>query len=1136
MILMQASSSVDGQLHTWSSEEPDFDGTGYPGDGDPIDIAISSSPTGGAGSAEVAADVAKSAGSTIDRVRGFTGVPFDDTDDGAAAAIVGAVPVYNEVGGATLKFKRPSPWVNVDDYGADPTGVADSSAAFQAAHDAIGGALAGGGTLFVPEGIYKLDSRVVIAKNVDVVGSGMTSGNGGTELRLAAGVHIVFCHYGMGQSYAAPSTAQGGSISGVGLIKTARATVTPWEADTAVTVGTRRIVTSTSATEMDLNRHVFIECIKAGTTHETDHPTPTQPDLFSAEFVPSRTYHYGELVRGSSDQLAIAADGANLITTVMFQVTTAGAAAGTRPTFDTTPGNTTVSGEVTFTAISVATFWMTDGTAVWAAKSDANLITFTRIGMTDIHTEFAGGPGVYIRGDGSNTPVTNANGWTARNIRSVQSGIGFMCHGSDTQAGAAMMIDVEGAGKGMPAGADPRTSGGVGIYDASGVGNAWVGCQVANLPNGVADATGGGYHSYLTNAGATWAQFINCYSEAHAGAIDPITAAHLPGSNTLVVGGAHSAGFTNANYPALDGTKTEAQLLLDVGQGGQRGIVTRTTIASGADQLLSGSTANITGRNPVNGVMTLTGLSGLVEADQGRAIQVSGAATGGYNTATGLGFVISSYLSSSSCEVINRKGSTSDTGADANNGSITWAIGGGDVSLYTGTRDQNGAVIGWTGPGYSGSNRNQFCYSGVFTDGGGWAGKDWWTWTTNGLKSNVSAFVSGVGSTFGVDGAAVGEPIFGVPSRVWFGDQADYLRSIEFSAAAPSSLRHAQGSLALNKEWDGTTEDPIGWMASATGTPGTWAAIYTGTGSGAGEANTASNAGAGAIQWANAKSGVDLPFKTAAVSSPLGATVASNVVTHNIGGLTTYGSVGQAMRVATGGTSLEWFTPSSGAGPDGNDGEVQTKNSTAFAGATNVKAGSGYLSIGANAATTGAIRLATGTYIVSRNNGNTANLNVCRTNASDDLEFWSTTGAEYGNILFNVPNAYSHIFQDNSVYRLILTNLAVRLPLPRIGYSTPYASEGMANIASGTHSLATTEYEMAIWTLNGGEGDVYTIPSAAANRNSYVKHIRQLGTACSFTDGTRTVAIPASGTSGGGTLHVTPAALDYVYGTVVAGT
>lgn len=64
--------------------------------------------------------------------------------------------------------------VSVLDFGADPTGVADSYAAFQAAHDAlVGGDPWRGGTIYVPKGSYTLSSTWVITKRVNIIGANM---------------------------------------------------------------------------------------------------------------------------------------------------------------------------------------------------------------------------------------------------------------------------------------------------------------------------------------------------------------------------------------------------------------------------------------------------------------------------------------------------------------------------------------------------------------------------------------------------------------------------------------------------------------------------------------------------------------------------------------------------------------------------------------------------------------------------------------------------------------------------------------------------------------------------------------------------------------------------------------------------
>lgn len=69
--------------------------------------------------------------------------------------------------------RGPGPWVNVRAFGAEGDGVADDSAAVQAAIDAVEDA--GGGTVFVPAGNYSLIGGIVIPPGVRVVGAGQAS-------------------------------------------------------------------------------------------------------------------------------------------------------------------------------------------------------------------------------------------------------------------------------------------------------------------------------------------------------------------------------------------------------------------------------------------------------------------------------------------------------------------------------------------------------------------------------------------------------------------------------------------------------------------------------------------------------------------------------------------------------------------------------------------------------------------------------------------------------------------------------------------------------------------------------------------------------------------------------------------------
>ena len=64
---------------------------------------------------------------------------------------------------------------NVIGYGADPTGVADSTVAIQAAATAAGAA--GGGRVFMPQGNYSVDATITLPEGVSLVGANWNSTN-----------------------------------------------------------------------------------------------------------------------------------------------------------------------------------------------------------------------------------------------------------------------------------------------------------------------------------------------------------------------------------------------------------------------------------------------------------------------------------------------------------------------------------------------------------------------------------------------------------------------------------------------------------------------------------------------------------------------------------------------------------------------------------------------------------------------------------------------------------------------------------------------------------------------------------------------------------------------------------------------
>jgi len=91
------------------------------------------------------------------------------TAAGEGAALVGYLPAGTGATGTTVQSKLREV-VSVLDFGADPTGVADSTAAIQAAIDSISAASAAGrGEVHFPAGTYKV-STLVLAYGVSLLG------------------------------------------------------------------------------------------------------------------------------------------------------------------------------------------------------------------------------------------------------------------------------------------------------------------------------------------------------------------------------------------------------------------------------------------------------------------------------------------------------------------------------------------------------------------------------------------------------------------------------------------------------------------------------------------------------------------------------------------------------------------------------------------------------------------------------------------------------------------------------------------------------------------------------------------------------------------------------------------------------
>jgi hypothetical protein len=483
-------------------------------------------------------DIGKSVSTAVDRVRGFTGVPFDDTADDAAAAMVGGVPVYNAVGGASIKFKKPSPpgSYDVEDYGLVGDGVTDNTATLQAILDGASVLpVARAMTLVFPEGNFYFAGNIKVTRPGIFMGSGNVLGKddgagnyAATRLTFAAGKCVLVepqSHMPVVGGYA--DYARFENIQFVGSMLT----LVTWASTTAKSVGA---LTKNSDAEGDGrgdNRYYY-ECIVAGTTGGT---IPTFRNCYLPDYSTDRlsltAYHDGQQVRvlGTS-------------TTVYWECTVAGTTAGAAPAFDTTPGNTTTDGTVTWTARSATGQWITDGTVVWACKV-APAIHVRAHGVCIRDCNFEGhftNAAIHVQSNPVGYPDSNCNQFYFDNLRIRGSGVGIALRGSDTSAGVGIQIDIENIGASWGG-----EQGGVGIWDGGFTGSTWLAC-------GVAACTGRGWiiGRYDYNSGSynpLGGLLVGCYMESDC---DPPV-----GTGGMVLGGTFGQQWNTAGGTTTLGVK-----------------------------------------------------------------------------------------------------------------------------------------------------------------------------------------------------------------------------------------------------------------------------------------------------------------------------------------------------------------------------------------------------------------------------------------------------------------------------------------------------------------------------------------------------------------------------------------------------
>lgn len=122
---------------------------------------------------------------TVTSIAGGNGLTPGPITTTGTIGLVGLTSPWN-AGNQPINSQNSTGWFNVVAYGADPTGVADSTTAFA---NAIAAAVAGsvkGGVVYVPPGFYTLSSTLTVPSGITFQGDGQEGdlGNYGSILAL----------------------------------------------------------------------------------------------------------------------------------------------------------------------------------------------------------------------------------------------------------------------------------------------------------------------------------------------------------------------------------------------------------------------------------------------------------------------------------------------------------------------------------------------------------------------------------------------------------------------------------------------------------------------------------------------------------------------------------------------------------------------------------------------------------------------------------------------------------------------------------------------------------------------------------------------------------------------------------------
>ena len=466
---------------------------------------------------------------------------------------------------------------NILDFGAEPSGVLDSSPAFM---KAIASFLPPGssapdpdssvaGIVTVPLGIFRLASTVSIKKSVWIRGStGLTSGIfAGCIIKPDPGITaFTIERHNTPDPPPSAGAGDGAQISNL-TIQNPNHKVLNWQPNHNFNIPDRVRVGPASgqgALLLGENWYRHYECTTAGTSSASgEGPRSIGSDKILNYVGKTGIFTIGQTIKGTVSRASatIIAD-SNAGASGELRLTSVSGSFLNNEAFGSFKENQTVIDPLKGAALAngpstAAPDDEHDNTVRWKYIGPGASIKVRANGVTirDVYIDNMSGSGIHIHAQDPEVPnaVANANGWMLRNVSiSGCDGHGLFVRGSDTQGGAYIGGVV--TGNGGRASDEDFTGPGFNIYESSFLGNTYISIQLG----------GGGQGSIFSNSIGGGNTFIGCYQEGSGGGQNVVD------ENCVVIGGGLSVGH---NFKTSSNTESAVVTIAPQAQGNGLGQV-----------------------------------------------------------------------------------------------------------------------------------------------------------------------------------------------------------------------------------------------------------------------------------------------------------------------------------------------------------------------------------------------------------------------------------------------------------------------------------------------------------------------------------------------------------------------------------